>query len=189
MIAEKSGPLWIGEDAVGELWGQMFSFRPSNFIRRPLPLTSPPAQRLDYILAGQRGGTWRLMDGRVQKWGPTQLEKDLGSYPWGNAIVNSACEDKNGNLIVGTLGAGVFWYGADGKYRQISTAQGLSSAYVLSLCMDQRGKSLGGHRWRRIGSDQKKNFQHAGRTPSVGSRNRCPETSTAVCGRLSTRMA
>src|SRR5579862_1438585 len=134
LVAEKSGLLWIGED-----WG-LFSFRPSNF--------NPPAfvvgqviraQRLDYLLAGQSGGTWRLMDGRVQKWGPTGIEKNWGSYPWGNAIIKDACEDKNGNLIVGTLGAGVFWYEADGKYRQISTAQGLSSQYVLSLCLDQQG--------------------------------------------------
>ena len=53
--------------------------------------------------------------------------------------MTSACEDKEGNLIVGTLGAGVFWYAADGKYQQISTNQGLSSAFVLSACMDQQG--------------------------------------------------
>jgi len=134
LVAEKSGPLWIGED-----WG-MFSFRPANF--------KPPAfaveqliraQRLDYLLASQNGGTWRLMDGQVQKWGPTQAEKNWGPYPWGNVIIKDACEDQNGNLIVGTLGAGVFWYEADGKYRQISTAQGLSSPYVLSLCLDSQG--------------------------------------------------
>jgi ligand-binding sensor domain-containing protein/signal transduction histidine kinase len=140
LIAEKSGPLWIGEYGAGEYWGQMLSFRPANF--------QPPtfvidqfiqARRLDFILAGQRGGTWRLMDGRVQKWNATQREKDFGPYPWGNAAVTSACEDRDGNLIVGTLGAGVFWYDADGKYQQISTGQGLSSAFVLSLCMDREG--------------------------------------------------
>ena len=134
IVAEKSGPLWIGED-----WG-MFSFRPANF--------SPPAfaieqliraQRLDYILASRRGGTWRLINGQVQKWGSTQLEKNLGPYPWTNQVVTCACEDKDGNLIVGTLGAGVFWYDAGGKYWQISTAQGLSSAYVLSVCLDHEG--------------------------------------------------
>jgi ligand-binding sensor domain-containing protein len=133
IVAEKSGPLWIGED-----WG-MFSFHPSNF--------TPPAfaieqlirvERLDYILASQRGGTWRLINGRVQKWGSNQLEKDFGPCPWTN-VVTSACEDEDGNLIIGTLGAGVFWYEADGKYQQISTEQGLSKEYVLSLCMDSEG--------------------------------------------------
>jgi ligand-binding sensor domain-containing protein len=134
IVAEKSGPLWIGED-----WG-LFSFRPVNFHPPALPIDqSIRAEKLDFLLAGSQGGIWRLINGRVQKWGATQREKDLGSYPWGNATVTSACEDKDGNLIVGTLGAGVFWYKADGKYQQISTNQGLSSAFVLSACMDQQG--------------------------------------------------
>ena len=140
LIAEKSGPLWIGEYAVGEPWGQMLSFRPSNFHPPTLVIDqSLQAHRLDFILAGQRGGTWRLMDGRVQKWNATQLEKDLGPYRWSNATVTSACEDKAGNLIVGTLGAGIFWYGADGSCQQVSKAQGLSSDFVVSLCMDRDG--------------------------------------------------
>ncbi len=140
LIAEKSGPLWIGEYAAGEPLGQMLSFRASNFHPPTLVLDqSLQARRLDFILAGQRGGGWRMMDGRIQKWNATQREKDFGPYPWGNAIVTSACEDKDGNLIVGTRGAGVFWYAADGKYRRISTDQGLSHPAVLSLCMDREG--------------------------------------------------
>jgi ligand-binding sensor domain-containing protein/signal transduction histidine kinase len=134
IIAEKTGPLWLGED-----WG-IFSFQPSNFHPPTLVIDqSLQTRRLDFILAGQRGGTWRLMDGRIQKWNATQLERDFGPYPWGNATVTSACEDQEGRLIVGTLGAGVFWYDADGKYQRISTEQGLASAFVLSLCMDREG--------------------------------------------------
>jgi len=134
IVAEKSGSLWIGED-----WG-LFSFRPANFHPPALPLDqNVRAEKLDFILAGQRGGTWRLINGLVQKWNTTRLEKDFGTYPWGSATITSACEDKDGNLIVGTLGAGVFWYAADGKHEQISTNQGLSSAFVLSACMDQQG--------------------------------------------------
>ena len=140
ITAEKSGPLWIGEYGVGEPWGQIFSFQPSNFHPPALPIDQLiRVEKLDFILAGQRGGTWRLINGRVQKWNTTQLEKDFGSYPWGNATVTAAGEDRDGNLIVGTRGAGVFWYDADGKYQRISTDQGLSSASVLSLCMDGQG--------------------------------------------------
>jgi len=134
IIAEKSGPLWIGED-----WG-LFSFHPSNFHPPAFPIDQIlRAGKLDFILAGQRGGTWRLINGRVQKWSTTQLEKDSGPYPWGNATVTSACEDQDGNLIVGTLGEGVFWYETDGSYQHVSKEQGLSSAFVVSLCMDRQG--------------------------------------------------
>jgi ligand-binding sensor domain-containing protein/signal transduction histidine kinase len=142
MVAEKSGPLWIGEDWVdrGRNFSILFSFRPANFSPPAFAIEQQiPVQRLDYLLAGQSDGTWRLMNGRVQKWGPIQPEKDFGPYPWGNAFIKGACEDEHGNLIVGTLGAGVFWYEADGKYQQISTAQGLSSPYVLSVCLDHEG--------------------------------------------------
>ena len=134
VVAETSGALWIGED-----WG-LFSFRPANFQPPAFPIEQLiQGRKLDSISASQRGGTWRLINSRVQKWSPSQLEKDFGPYPWGDSPASSACEDKDGNLIVGTLGAGVYWYEADGKWRHISTEQGLSSAFVLSLCMDREG--------------------------------------------------
>ena len=151
IAAEKSGPLWIGEGWVekGRNVSFLFSFRPANFNPPTLAIDqSIPAQRPDFILASQHGGIWRLMNGRVQKWNSTQLEKDLGAYPWTNTttIVTAACEDNDGNLVIGTLGEGVFWYEPDGKYRRISKAQGLSSDFVLSLCVDR-----GGNLW--VGTD------------------------------------
>jgi ligand-binding sensor domain-containing protein/signal transduction histidine kinase len=147
MIAvEKSGPVWIDEYAPGGFSG-LVSFRPENFHPPTLVVEQNiSAQRPDFILASAVGGTWRLIDGRVQKWNSSRLEKDFGAYPWGIKNVTSACEDLDGNLIVGTLGDGVFWYEPDGKFRQISTAQGLSSDFVLSLCVDR-----GGNLW--VGTD------------------------------------
>jgi ligand-binding sensor domain-containing protein/signal transduction histidine kinase len=146
IAAEKNGPLWIDEYEPGGSSG-LFSFRPENFHPPSLVVDqSIAAQRPVFILAGAHGGTWRLIDGHVQKWDSIRLEKDFGPYPWGNSRVTSACEDPNGNLIVGTLGAGVFWYEPDGGCRQISKAQGLSSDFVLSLCVDR-----GGNLW--VGTD------------------------------------
>ena len=82
-------------------------------------------------------GVWRVHMGPLQKW--EVKTKNFGPFPWGNTVVTAACEDKDGNLIVGTLGSGVYWYEADGKFWHISTEQGLSSAYVLSLCLDRGG--------------------------------------------------
>ncbi|MGA3284798.1 MAG: two-component regulator propeller domain-containing protein [Verrucomicrobiota bacterium] len=134
IAAEKSGALWIA-DVNG-----MFSIRPENFNPQAIVVgESVRAERLDFILASRNGGIWRLMNGRIQKWKSGGLEKDFGAYPWGNSIIKAACEDRDGNLIVGTLGAGVFWYDVNGKYERISKEQGLSSALVLSLCMDREG--------------------------------------------------
>ena len=134
IAAEKSGALWVA-DVSG-----MFSIRPENFNPRAIIVgESIRAERLDFIWAGRNGGIWRLMNGRVQKWKSGGLEKDFGAYPWGNSAIKAAVEDKDGNLIVGTAGAGVFWYDANGKYERISKEQGLSSAFVLSLCMDREG--------------------------------------------------
>jgi ligand-binding sensor domain-containing protein/signal transduction histidine kinase len=92
------------------------------------------------LIPGQADSFWSIQYGRVQKWKGNQRERDLGVYPWKlNTIVACAGEDSGGNLIVGTLGEGVFWLGADGNWRHISTEQGLSSAFVLSLCMDKQG--------------------------------------------------
>ena len=140
IAVEKDGPLWISEYQPGQTTG-LFAFRPANFHPPSLAIDqSLPARQIDFILARQReGGTWRLMDGLVQKWNTTTLEKNLGPSPWGSSPVTSAVEDPEGNLIVGTLGCGVFWFKPDGHCRQISKAQGLSSDFVLSLCMDRSG--------------------------------------------------
>ena len=134
IAAEKSGALWIA-DISG-----MYSIRPENFDPRAVVLVeSVSAERLDFILASQNGGIWRLINGRVQKWKSGRVDKDFGAYPWGNSVIKAACEDKDGNLIVGTLGAGIFWYEPDGTYHHIGVDEGLSSAYVLSLCVDREG--------------------------------------------------
>jgi ligand-binding sensor domain-containing protein/signal transduction histidine kinase len=98
-----------------------------------------PVRKLDFLLASQRGGYWRLADGHVQKWTANRLERDWGSYPWNRAPVSAACEDQDGNLVVGTLGAGVFWFDASGKATRLSTAEGLSYNYILSLLVDGEG--------------------------------------------------
>src|SRR5438552_5261813 len=111
LIVESSGPLWVGTDR------RLYGKDPKAVPRPPdlLPEQQVAVQRLDFLLASQRGGYWRLADGRIQKWSGKRLERDWGSYPWGYAPVSAACEDRQGNLVVGTPGAGLFWLDADGK--------------------------------------------------------------------------
>ena len=91
-----------------------------------------------YLFPSKDGGMWQLA-GTVEKLGKKGIVKNFGQCPWGSAQVKAVCEDANGNLIVGTLGEGVFWFDENGNYRHISKADGLSSDYVLSMCLDNEG--------------------------------------------------
>jgi ligand-binding sensor domain-containing protein/signal transduction histidine kinase len=98
------------------------------------------------VIPSQSGGFWQLINGTVEKIENNRPAKNFGAYPWQDFAITATCEDPAGNLIVGTLGAGVFWYEPSGKSWQISTNQGLSSPFVLSLCLDR-----GGNLW--VGTD------------------------------------
>ncbi|MDE3100201.1 MAG: hypothetical protein KGJ88_12085 [Verrucomicrobiota bacterium] len=91
------------------------------------------------IVPSKAGGFWEMLNGPVEEWRRSRLARNAGLPPWGNAIITSACEDSRTNLIVGTLGKGVFWLDSHGHWRNVSTNQGLSSPFVLSLCMDREG--------------------------------------------------
>jgi ligand-binding sensor domain-containing protein/signal transduction histidine kinase len=138
--------LYAFEDSKGMVWlytadGHTSRYQAGKMTADPPLISKELVLRAAKIwFPGQLNSFWSIQYGRVQKWRNNQRERDLGVYPWGiNTIVTSACEDSDGNLIVGTLREGVFWYDTDGKCQQISTNQGLSSAFVLSLCLDREG--------------------------------------------------
>src|SRR3989441_4109434 len=134
VMAEKSGPLWVGMD-----WGLMAIGPTAALDPRELPFEKTVSvDKLDFLLASRGAGYWRLADRHVKKCRTHQVERDFGPYPWGSsARVSAACEDLEGNLVVGTLGDGVWWYDADGQVSRLSTEQGLSSNYILALHVDR----------------------------------------------------
>lgn len=137
LIAEKSGPVLAGSDR------RLAAFDPAESARAaslaPAKQEFLPA-RLDYLLAGRDGGHWRLAGRRIQQWRAGAMQRELAAnYPWGDARITAACEDREGNLVVGTLGEGVFWFDAQGRAACLSTNEGLSYSYVLSLAVDREG--------------------------------------------------
>ncbi len=145
IIATKSGLIWLGTELLDTEHKRIeqrllalaaLSNSPTFVVEQDLPVG-----KLDYLLAGREGGYWRLADRHLQKYNDGGLLRDLGMYPWDSTRtpVACACEDAVGNLIVGTLGEGVFWFDANGRATQITTAQGLSHNFILSLCMDREG--------------------------------------------------
>jgi signal transduction histidine kinase/ligand-binding sensor domain-containing protein len=97
----------------------------------------PLAQHM--FVPSHEGGGWDLWGGRIKRVDRNGVEKDFGPWPWGNAFIKATCEDGNGNLFIGTLGAGLLFFDASGHYTRITTTNGLSSDYILSLCLDNEG--------------------------------------------------
>ena len=138
VVAEKSGFVWAGTDS------SLIGIDPTAVkTKGELPAgIHMPVGKLDYLLASRSGGYWRLSDRSITKWNGTHLEQNLGAYPWpvglaGNVL--TACEDRAGNLIVGTYNQGVYWFDAHGGYNRICTTNGLANDSVLSLVMDADG--------------------------------------------------
>jgi len=133
------------ENADGSIWfstqeGRFFSWKDGRLELRPSVFPAQLFYRAAHLFVpGRAGVTWRLQNGRVEKWRGDRVENDFGAAPWTNVLVTAACEDANGNLVVGTKGLGVYWSNSAGDWQRISTGQGLSGKYVLSLCFDNEG--------------------------------------------------
>jgi len=140
VAVDKDCYLWIGVDWLLEGRGPLNS---ANSTGLPPVAFGMPAARLDYVLASASGGYWRIANGRIEKRIKDRSlpEHDLGLYPWRfGTPVYAACEDKQGNLVVGTGGEGLFWFLPGREPVRISQQSGgLSHNTVLSLCCDREG--------------------------------------------------
>ena len=139
MVADTSGTLWIGTDFY------LYSVRPNSVPRTgdvpSVVYSKVPVPGLEFLLASREGGVWRFANGHIQKWKNEHIETGCDwNYPWRPSTpVRAACEDQQGNLVVGTGGEGIFWFDSQGNHVQLTSTNGLSSYTVLSLCMDHQG--------------------------------------------------
>jgi len=133
LVVDETGMLWVGTDwslmAVGPLTAPKGA---------DLPVARELAVGNDYLLSRRAGGFWRLGRGRIERWqGGLPVGEAAWAYPWRSDVhVSSACEDLEGNLIVGTYGDGVWLFDRDGVASRIS---GLSHSYIWSLLVDREG--------------------------------------------------
>jgi streptogramin lyase len=141
VIPAESGGIWVGMRA--GMNSRLVALTPRQDPgQREITIEQEiPVRMLDAILPSRSGGFWRLADGRIQKWKNGELDHDLGPYPWDTftTSVTAVCEDREGNLLVGTRGAGVFWFDSDGRHTRLSTSEGLSHNFILSLEVDREG--------------------------------------------------
>jgi signal transduction histidine kinase/ligand-binding sensor domain-containing protein len=136
LIVENGNMLWVGTGmnltSIGPVTSTMANALPVAY--------EEPVARLDYLLASKQGGYWRLADGQIQKWQTNRQEKTFGPYPWNtNMRINVACEDREGDLIVGTSDDGVYWFDAKGGFTHLSGTNQLTHNTILSLVMDREG--------------------------------------------------
>lgn len=133
VIADPSGPVWLGNNQ--GLWTTGTNSNPS--VGSLLTLKARSVARVDYLLASAHGGFWCLADGYIQKWRNFRSEREPIPYPW-NVPVTCACEDRDGNLVVGTWGGGVYWGKPDGTFEQLTRGNGLlTEDSILSLVIDR----------------------------------------------------
>jgi signal transduction histidine kinase/ligand-binding sensor domain-containing protein len=135
VIAEKAGMVWLAQAA------NLFGIVASPGSGAMIVQQTVPVEDLKFLLASKTGGYWRLAGGRIEKWQGGQLVRDLGPYPWNpndpKSHVMAACEDNQGNLIVGTYGDGVYWFNSKGGCTHLLNE--LSHSSVLSLAFDREG--------------------------------------------------
>lgn len=173
--------LYAYEDAAGNVWFDtdrgILSYRAGRMTAYP----GVVSQQLLYFVqraivpSSTIGSYWRIQNGLVQKWAGRQLEKDLGAVPWGNTVVKAACEDADGNLIVGTQGAGIYWLQADGKFRHIGAEQGLSSDYILSLVLDHAGDLWAGTDGGGLNRIRRKVFESPATLSTLDAQSLCAD--------------
>ena len=129
---DEAGTVWFATDGA-----DFFNWR-SNVLEH---VSGAPRMMLtDLALHGRvpsrDGSYWLLKDRQVKKIRGAVREKYFGAAPWGTVVVSAACEDAEGNLIVGTRGAGIYWFDDAGNFQHVTETNGLSKDYVLSLCFD-----------------------------------------------------
>jgi ligand-binding sensor domain-containing protein/signal transduction histidine kinase len=133
LMTDDFGVVWVGA-----LEGKLLGLGPIA--------DSPPAavvsyeiavRQLDFLAASKRGGYWRLAEGRIGKWNGDRLLKDLGAYPWSAGVpILAACEDLDGNLVVGTYGEGVYWFDGEGNATRV---EGITHGSIWCLVVDREG--------------------------------------------------
>ncbi len=130
VAADKSGIVWAG-GRDGYLLGYVFAS--SGYARK----YRIPIGAVDFLLASVDGGYWCLANKRILKFQGDRKVRDFAPFPWNEGTpILAACEDRSGNLIVGTHGGGVYWLDADGRFPYL---EGLSQNYILALAMDREG--------------------------------------------------
>ena len=137
IIQETNGPLWVAT-SLRQYAVEAPADGGSLELHVPQEL---PANRNDYLVPSRTGGYWRLANFQISKGTNGAISEPLTRYPWEycGCAIGAAVEDQDGNLVVGTRGAGIFWISPEGQVASLSTNEGLSNNYIFSTVVDREG--------------------------------------------------
>jgi signal transduction histidine kinase len=134
IMQEVNGPVWI---ATSRAQYAMEGAAPADQL--PLPITTTLRAPIDLLVTSARGGYWRLIfPNEIQRWITNRLEQRVATYQW-PFRPKSACEDREGSLVVGTEGGGIHWISPEGATHSLTTRDGLSHDFVRSVLVDREG--------------------------------------------------
>jgi signal transduction histidine kinase/ligand-binding sensor domain-containing protein len=132
MARQGNGKLWFLRGAY------LGSVEKGQLVPWPLDGQSE-ANNFQRACASPDGGLLLLGNGRIKKWTATNTFVDLGPAPWGQDSITCALEKKSGDLLVGTLNAGLFLLSTEGTHQQFTRQNGLSHDWIRCLCEDREG--------------------------------------------------
>lgn len=126
------GKVWVGtENELGSCQNGRF-----------LPAwnqTNEPNFQVDYLAASRDGGVWVAGNGKLRKFANGRWVTDLGTYAWTNRPIYALYEDTQNRLWVGTLGDGLFRYGAEGPPLHLTVQDGLPTGFIRCVLEDREG--------------------------------------------------
>jgi len=137
LIKETNGPIWVATSRGQYAFGSLPDDNSTELTITNRISFAP----LDLIVPSPRGGYWRLgsVNLEIQFCSSNGInERIVARYPWAEQEreISAVCEDRDGSLIVGTKGAGLFRIGRNGH---VTTNEGLSNNTILSLIEDHEG--------------------------------------------------
>jgi signal transduction histidine kinase/ligand-binding sensor domain-containing protein len=118
MICETNGAVWIGT-----LLNQYRVGSVAENAAGVLPVAETVrigGLGVEALVASRHGGFWRVANTQVQLIRDGVTHYIVNNYPW-KLVATAFCEDKEGNLVVASLGAEIFTVRTNGVVTQLST--------------------------------------------------------------------
>lgn len=171
VMADGSGLLWIARFDGTLLGGPVSKGGAELSLLYQIDLHGKP----DFLLPAKEGGFWTLANGRIAKWQRDKLQKDYGACPWSKGVpilAGSACEDLDGDLVVGTWGQGVYWFDAEGKAARV---EDVSQETIWCLVMDREGSLWAGTNGGGLNRVKRKKFKVLPGTEGTTVQSVCPD--------------